>query len=138
VLQSPAIREIVTRTPREFQTRIYRFLSEIINKIGDSPCPQSSFGEALTRLWPHGDRVVPGLVAGTIASAPAVFAKYSIVSDLVIAHAMAQFSEECGCGGEMMEDMSYSAARLLQVFPRARAGGLIQGAPRAAAPAPIR
>ena len=30
---------------------------------------------------------------------------------------MAQFSEECGCGGEMQENMNYSAARLLEVFP---------------------
>src|SRR5690348_9622634 len=75
------------------------------------------FANALMRLWPHGDSVVPGLRAGTIATAPAVFAKYHAASDLVIAHAMAQFSEECGCGTEMMENMNYSAARLLQVFP---------------------
>jgi putative chitinase len=75
------------------------------------------FGPALMQLWPHGDSVVPGLRAGTIAAAPAVFAKYGIHSDLVIAHAMAQFSEECGCGTEMMENMNYSAARLLQIFP---------------------
>jgi putative chitinase len=75
------------------------------------------FASALTRLWPHGDSVVPGLIAGTVASAPAVFAKYKIDSPMVVAHAMGQFSEESGCGTEMMENMNYSAARLLQVFP---------------------
>ena len=33
-------------------------------------------------------------------------------------HAMAQFSEESGCGSEMQENMNYSAGRLLEVFPR--------------------
>lgn len=78
---------------------------------------QAAFAAALPRLWPHGDHVVPGLIAGTIAAAPAVFTKYGFDSDLLVAHAMAQFSEECGAGVEMMENMNYSAARLLQVFP---------------------
>lgn len=77
----------------------------------------ASFGAALTRLWPHGDAKIPGLVAGMIAAAPVVFPKYAITSDLVICHAMAQFSEECGCGSEMQENMNYSAGRLLAVFP---------------------
>jgi len=72
---------------------------------------------ALPKLWPHGDSVVPGLIAGTIASAPAVFQKYGITTDLVVAHIFAQFSEESGGGVEMKENMNYSAARLLQVFP---------------------
>lgn len=76
-----------------------------------------AFAGALTRLWPHGNAVVAGLTAGMIAAAPVVFPKYGFVTDLSIAHAMAQFSEECGCGLEMQENMSYSAARLLQVFP---------------------
>jgi putative chitinase len=76
------------------------------------------FNEALLRLlWPHGDSKVSGLIAGIAASAPAVFQKYGIDSDLVICHAFAQLSEECGNGTEMMENMNYSAARLLQVFP---------------------
>jgi putative chitinase len=69
------------------------------------------------RLWPHGDAKAPGLLEGIIASAPAVFAKYGATSNLVICHAMAQFSEECGCGSELQENMNYSAARLLEVFP---------------------
>ena len=75
------------------------------------------FANALRVLWPHGDDKVPGLIEGTIATAPAVFAKYAFLSDLIVCHAMAQFSEECDAGLEMMENMNYSAARLLQVFP---------------------
>lgn len=76
------------------------------------------FGMALRRLWPHGDIRVPGLVAGMIATAPTVFPKYGIISDLVVCHVMAEFSEETGCGDDMQENMNYSAGRLLQVFPK--------------------
>lgn len=76
------------------------------------------FDEALLRqLWPHGDSKVPGLVAGIAAAAPTVFAKYGATADLAVAHAMAQFSEESGCGTEMIENMNYSAAGLLHTFP---------------------
>ena len=71
----------------------------------------------LEQLWPHGNSVVPGLREGIAASAPTVFPKWGINSDAEIAICMAQFSEECGCGTEMQENMNYSAARLLQVFP---------------------
>lgn len=75
------------------------------------------FAAALRKLWPHGDAKIPGLVEGMIASAAIVFPKYGLSSDLAICHAMAQFSEECGCGSEMAENMNYSAGRLLEVFP---------------------
>lgn len=78
---------------------------------------QDKFVSALMALWPHGDQTVPGLRAGIIASAPAVFAKYGCDSDRVVCHIMGEFSEESGCGVEMMENMNYSAARLLAVFP---------------------
>lgn len=74
--------------------------------------------EIMQRRWPQGGQHVPGLVEGIVATAPAVFAKYGLDSPLVVAHAMAQFSEECGQGLEMIENMNYSAQRLLQVFPR--------------------
>lgn len=73
--------------------------------------------QMLRSLWPHGDSKVPGLIAGTIAALPAVLEKYDITSDLVVAHIFAQFSEESGGGTEMLENMNYSAARLLAVFP---------------------
>lgn len=82
-----------------------------------APAAMPKFSAAMKQLWPRGDAKVPGLVAGIIASAPTVFAKYGLTSDLVISHAMAQFSEECNAGLEMMENMNYSAPRLLEVFP---------------------
>lgn len=77
----------------------------------------AKFADALPKLWPHGDAKVPGLIAGTVAAAASVFPKYGLTSARVIAHAMAQFSEECGAGAEMAENMNYSAPRLLEVFP---------------------
>lgn len=79
--------------------------------------PQSSFGEALLRLWPNGDRAVTGLRAGMIASAPVVFLKYGITTPLLAAHVMAQISHECGAGTEVIENLNYSAARMMQVWP---------------------
>lgn len=76
-----------------------------------------NFSNAFTKLWPHSDITVKGLGAGIIASAPVVFPKYGWDSDLLVCHAMAQFSEETGCGRDMQENMNYSAGRLLQVFP---------------------
>lgn len=73
--------------------------------------------EIMQRRWPHGDQHVPGLIEGIVDSSAEVFAKYSLDSALVVAHAMAQFSEECGQGLEMVENMNYSAKRLREVFP---------------------
>lgn len=70
--------------------------------------------QTLRRLWPHASQA---LVDGIAASAPAVFAKYGMTSDLVIAHAMAQFSHECGAGLEMVENIHYTAKRACQVWP---------------------
>lgn len=76
------------------------------------------FASALTRLWPHGDRHVPGLIAATIEAAPFVFQKYGLAPDLSIVHAMAQFSHECGAGDEMVENLNYRAEQLLRQWPR--------------------
>lgn len=76
-----------------------------------------AFINVLYNLWPHGDSVVPGLRDGMAKSAAVVFPKYGITTSLVVAHVMAQFSEESGGGTEMVENMNYSAARLLKVFP---------------------
>lgn len=80
----------------------------------------------LKRQWPHGDQHVPGLIEGIASAAPSVFPKYGLTSDLVIAHAMAQFSEECGAGLEMVENMNYSAERLREVFPTHFTGSMAQ------------
>lgn len=73
--------------------------------------------EMLQRRWPNGDQHIPGLIEGIVASSGTVFTKYGLTSSMLVAHFMAQASEECGCGLEMMENMNYTAQRLLQEFP---------------------
>ena len=73
--------------------------------------------EIMHAMWPNGNNSVPGLVEGIVAAAPAVFPKYGLNSDLVIAHAMAQFSHESGAGNEMVENINYTAKRACQVWP---------------------
>lgn len=73
--------------------------------------------DIMRHRWPHGNQHIPGLIEGIASSSEAVFLKYGLDSPLVVAHAMAQFSEECGEGLEMIENMNYSAQRLRQVFP---------------------
>jgi putative chitinase len=77
----------------------------------------TDFSTALMRLWPHGDEKIPGLRAGMIASAPAVFARYGITTPLLAAHVMAQGSHECGAGHEPVENIRYTAERAVQVWP---------------------
>jgi putative chitinase len=72
----------------------------------------------LVAMWPHGDQHVPGLLEGIVAAAPTVFPKYGLTTSLTIAHAMAQFSEECGAGLEMVENDNFTAAQLLALWPR--------------------
>ena len=67
--------------------------------------------------WPHGDQHLPGLLEGVVSAAPKVFEKYGLTTPLLVAHAMGQFSEECGQGLEMQENLNYSAEMLMKVFP---------------------
>lgn len=78
----------------------------------------ANFADALFRLWPNGDEKIKGLRAGMIASAPSVFVKYGIDSPIVLAQLMAQISHECGAGHDVVENLSYSAQRLIEVWPR--------------------
>lgn len=78
---------------------------------------QTSFDMALVRLWPDGDRTIKGLRAGMIASAPEVFRRYGITSPLLVAHVMAQVSHECGAGRAIVENLNYTARRMMQVWP---------------------
>ena len=94
---------------------------------------QSSFGEALLRLWPNGDVKIPALRAGIIAAAPAVFAKYGIATPLLAAHVMAQISHECGAGHDVVENMNYTAGRMMQVWP-SRFATMAMAAPYAGNP----
>jgi putative chitinase len=73
--------------------------------------------DILRRMWPRGDARIPGLVEGIATAAPTVFPKYELTSDLVIAHAMAQFSHECAAGNEVVENLNYSAQGLIDTWP---------------------
>jgi putative chitinase len=73
--------------------------------------------EIMSKMWPHGNQHVPGLLEGISKASETVFPKYGLTTSLVIAHAMAQFSEECGQGLEMVESLNYTTTRLLQIFP---------------------
>lgn len=71
----------------------------------------------LNALWPLGDSKIRGLREAIVTVAPAVFAAYGLSSDLLIAHAMAQFSHECGAGTEVEENLNYSAQALITTWP---------------------
>jgi putative chitinase len=71
----------------------------------------------LYNLWPNGDEKIPGLRDGMAASAQAVFRKYGIDSPLLVAHVMAQISHECGAGHDVVENLNYTAGRMMQVWP---------------------
>jgi len=76
-----------------------------------------AFINTLFNLWPRGDSLIPGLRDGIAAAADAVFTKYAIDSNLLIAHVMAQISLECGAGTEVVENLNYSASRMMEVWP---------------------
>ena len=71
----------------------------------------------LRRLWPRGDRRVAGLIAGTAAASEGVFVRFGITTSMLAAHVMAQLSHECGAGQEVVENLDYTAARMMQVWP---------------------
>lgn len=75
------------------------------------------FANALMRLWPHGDAKIPGLRAAMIDQAPALFAKYGIADAITIANMMGEFSEECGGGLEVEENLNYRASVLASQWP---------------------
>ncbi len=72
---------------------------------------------SLRRLWPRGDSRVPGLVAGIARCSKDVFARHGITTPDLVAHVMAQISHECGAGHDVVENMNYTAARMMQVWP---------------------
>jgi putative chitinase len=76
-----------------------------------------AFINTLYNLWPNGDEKIPGLRDGIAASAAAVFQKYGIDSPLLVAHVMAQISHECGAGHDVVENLNYTAGRMMQVWP---------------------
>jgi putative chitinase len=76
-----------------------------------------AFINTLYNLWPNGDEKILGLRDGMAASAQAVFQKYGIDSPLLVAHVMAQISHECGAGHDVVENLNYTAGRMMQVWP---------------------
>lgn len=76
-----------------------------------------AFINTLYNLWPNGDEKVRGLRDGIAVTAAAVFAKYGIDSPLLVAHVMAQISHECGAGHDVVENLNYTAGRMMQVWP---------------------
>jgi putative chitinase len=71
----------------------------------------------MQKLWPNGDQHVPGLLEGIVAAASVVLPKYGLVTPLSVALFMAQCSEECGAGLEMIENDNFTAEQLLRLFP---------------------
>jgi putative chitinase len=59
----------------------------------------------------------PGVAGRHAASSARVFAKYGITTTLQVTHIMAQMSHECGAGHDVVENLSYSATRMPQVWP---------------------
>ncbi len=68
----------------------------------------------LQRHWP---RAAADILQGIANSAASVFASTEINTPLRVAHFMAQISAECGAGTEMVENLNYTAQRLLVVWP---------------------
>lgn len=68
----------------------------------------------LAHLWPHAG---PTLRDAMVANQEAPFALADISTPLRLAHFMAQCSHECGAGLNMVESLSYSAERMMQVWP---------------------
>lgn len=73
--------------------------------------------DIMHQMWPHGDVKIPGLIDGIAATASTVLRKYGLTSDRLIAHAMAQFSHECGAGNGVVENLNYSARGLMNTWP---------------------
>lgn len=76
-----------------------------------------TFAAAFARLWPHADARIPHLRDGILDAAPSVFASRRITSPVVVAHIMAQISHECGAGRDVVENLNYTAGRMMQVWP---------------------
>lgn len=86
--------------------------------------------DILDRLWPDGD---DDIIDGMIASQTDAFNLGDIDSALRLIHFMAQVSTECDGGTVFEENLSYSAERLMEVWP-SRFPTLLEATPYAHAP----
>jgi putative chitinase len=90
-------------------------------ELGPQPIPivpAAGGGPTLTlamlqQRWPHAGA---NLIQGMAATAD-ILGRVGINTPLRMAHFMAQISEESGNGTEMVEKLSYSAERMMEVFP---------------------
>ncbi len=71
----------------------------------------------MQRMWPRGDSKIPGLMEGIVTTAPVVLPKYGITAPLELAIMMGEFTEECGGGTEVVENLNYRASVLHSQWP---------------------
>ncbi len=84
--------------------------------IETAPFDAQKFARALMSLWPHGDSKIPGLRGAMIDQAPALYTQYGF-SLLAFADMMGEFTEECGAGLEVEENLNYRASVLHSQWP---------------------
>ena len=77
---------------------------------------QALFAASLRRLWPHGDSRIVGLRSAMIEQFPALYAKYGL-TPMALADMMGEFTEECGGGQEVEENLNYRASVLHSQWP---------------------
>lgn len=75
----------------------------------------SKFGDTVKALW---RKASPELIEGIDSTADEVLAKYEFNTRLRIIHLGAQISHESMGGSHLVENLKYSAKRLIQVWPR--------------------
>ena len=73
--------------------------------------------DIMREMWPHGNAKIAGLIEGVAAAAPSILPKYGLTSELLVAHAIAQFSHECEAGNGVVENLDYSAQGLINTWP---------------------
>lgn len=74
------------------------------------------FEMALRKLWPHADLHIPGLTKGILDAAPALFDRFKIDA-MICANMFGEFTEECGGGTEVEENLNYRAPVLHSQWP---------------------
>jgi putative chitinase len=79
---------------------------------------RACFEAALRKLWPQGDRHIPGLRQAMAEQITKVASKWGFDSEDVVAIFMGQVSLECGAGLEVVENLNYTAKRMMAVWPK--------------------
>lgn len=74
--------------------------------------------DLMNRLWPHGDSKIAGLRKAMADHSEAVFAKWGFDTPDIVAIFLGQVSLECGSGTEVVENLNYTARRMMAVWPQ--------------------